>query len=262
MQTATRERSFLLNTLEQRLETPMLVLSFIWLILMILEFTRGLSPFFERLSNFIWILFLIDFAVKITLAPQKWEFLKRNWVTALALLLPALRLFRIARVARIVRTTSAFRGIRLARVLTSVNRGIRALGRTFGRRGFGYVMLLSIIITLAGAAGIYAFEKETGSIEDYGTAVWWTAMMLTTMGSDFFPKTAEGRILCLLLAIYGFAVFGYVTATVATFFVTEDSKTIQENKALSEPSLSEISSQLRRLESELQIIQSKIETKT
>lgn len=30
MQTAVRERSFLLNTLEKRLETPMLVLSFIW----------------------------------------------------------------------------------------------------------------------------------------------------------------------------------------------------------------------------------------
>jgi voltage-gated potassium channel len=47
-------------------------------------------------------------------------------------------------------------------------------------------------------------------------------MTLTTMGADFFPVTPEGRILCLLLAIYGFAVFGYVTATVASYFVARD----------------------------------------
>jgi voltage-gated potassium channel len=47
-------------------------------------------------------------------------------------------------------------------------------------------------------------------------------MTLTTMGTDYFPKSAEGRLLCLLLATYGFAVFGYVTASVASFFVARD----------------------------------------
>ncbi len=46
--------------------------------------------------------------------------------------------------------------------------------------------------------------------------------MITTIGSEYFPKTAEGRILCFVLALYGFAVFGYVTATLATFFVGRD----------------------------------------
>jgi voltage-gated potassium channel len=47
-------------------------------------------------------------------------------------------------------------------------------------------------------------------------------MILTTMGSDFFPKTAEGRILCFVLAVYGFCVFGYITASLASFFVERD----------------------------------------
>jgi voltage-gated potassium channel len=45
---------------------------------------------------------------------------------------------------------------------------------------------------------------------------------MTTMGSDYFPQTPEGRILCFLLALYAFAVFGYVTATLATFFIGQD----------------------------------------
>jgi len=42
-------------------------------------------------------------------------------------------------------------------------------------------------------------------------------MLLTSMGSEFWPKSPEGRILCLLLAFYGFAVFGYITASFASF---------------------------------------------
>ena len=45
---------------------------------------------------------------------------------------------------------------------------------------------------------------------------------MTTMGSDYVPQTAEGRILFFLLALYAFTMFGYVTATLATFFVGQD----------------------------------------
>ena len=49
-------------------------------------------------------------------------------------------------------------------------------------------------------------------------------MLLTSIGSDYFPVTAEGRVLCFLLAVYGFAVFGYFTATLATFFIDRDAE--------------------------------------
>lgn len=106
------------------------------------------------------------------------------------------------------------------------NRGMRVLAASMGRRGFGYVMAATAIITLTGAAGIYAFEHglPNGTITDYATALWWTAMIMTTTGSDYFPKTAEGRVLCFLLALYAFAVSGYVTATLATFFVAQDAE--------------------------------------
>lgn len=32
-------------------------------------------------------------------------------------------------------------------------------------------------------------------------------------------RTGEGRTLCVLLSIYAFAVFGYVTAALASFFI-------------------------------------------
>ena len=38
-------------------------------------------------------------------------------------------------------------------------------------------------------------------------------MLVSTMGSDFWPLTPEGRVLALLLSVYGLAVFGYITAS-------------------------------------------------
>jgi voltage-gated potassium channel len=102
---------------------------------------------------------------------------------------------------------------------------MKALTNTMRRRGFGYVMTFTTIVILAGAAGMYTFEREVpGGLDSYGVAVWWTAMLLTSLGSDYWPQTAEGRLLCLILSIYGFAVFGYVTATLATFFIGRDAE--------------------------------------
>jgi voltage-gated potassium channel len=47
-------------------------------------------------------------------------------------------------------------------------------------------------------------------------------MLLTTIGSEYWPRTPEGRLLCLLLSLYAIGVFGYITAALASFFVDRD----------------------------------------
>src|SRR5919107_215155 len=170
------ERRELLGRLEDWLETPMLVLGFVWLALLILEFTRGIWPGLEAAGTVIWVIFIVDFALKLALAPDKTDYLKDNWLTALALAVPALRVFRIFRVVRLFRAARAARGLRLFRVVSSLNRGLRALGASMGRRGFGYVVALSLVVTLAGAAGMYAFENESPDgrgFGSFGEALWW-----------------------------------------------------------------------------------------
>ena len=219
----TGERREILDQLESWLEMPMLILSIIWLGLFIGETVWGGSAFLDTLSNLIWAIFWIDFAVKFVLAPGKWDYLKTNWLTVLALALPAFRVFRAFRAFRLLRFARAARGLRLVRLLTSLNRGMKALGSSFSRRGFGYVLVLTIVFLFAGAAGMFGFENgQPGGFVSYADALWWTAMLMTSIGSDYFPKTAEGRMLCLLLAVYGFAVFGYMTATLATSFIRWD----------------------------------------
>ncbi|HSN55368.1 MAG TPA: ion transporter [Candidatus Sulfomarinibacteraceae bacterium] len=221
----TRERDELLQRLEDWLETPMLVLAFVWLALLVVELIWGESLLFGTIGTIIWVVFIADFAVKLALAPHKVPFLKRNWLTAISLLLPALRLFRLFRMFRLLRLARAGRGLRLLRVVSSLNRSMKALSASLSRRGFGYVIALTVLVTLAGAAGMYAFENQApGGPNSYGDALWWTAMIMTTLGSQYWPQTAEGRVLCVFLALYAFGVFGYVTAALATFFVGRDAE--------------------------------------
>lgn len=226
-----RERSEVLQQYEDWLETPMLLLGLMWLALLIVDLVWGLSSLLDLISTVIWIVFVIDFTIRFTLAPHKLIYLKQSWLTVISLALPALRAFRIVRVLRILRAT---RGLRLVRVVGSLNRGMRSLGASMERRGFAYVLALTVIVTLVGAAGMYAFERETpdgGGLNDYGSALWWTAMLVTTLGSEYWPKTPEGRVLCFLLALYAFSVFGYVTATLATFFIGRDAEDEQAELA-------------------------------
>lgn len=220
-----RERYELLQRLEDWLETPMLILAFAWLGLLVVELIWGESPAFEIIGAAIWLIFILDFLVELVLAPRKAAYFKRNWLTALSLLVPALRIFRVFRVVRYLRLARVGRGLRLFRVLSSLNRGMRALGANLRRRGFGYVVVLTTLVLFAGAAGMYAFENTApGGLNSYGEALWWTAMIMTTLGSQYWPVTFEGRVLCVILALYAFAVFGYVTATLATFFVGRDAE--------------------------------------
>ena len=221
-----RQRWKLTASIVRALEAPMLVLSAVWSVLLVIEFTRGLPTALQRLSDIIWLLFVVQFLAEFSAAPAKGLYLRKRWITAVSLALPAFRLVRVVRILRLARVARAARGARLVRLLGTMNRSMRALSRTFRRRGLGYLILLTLVVAVTGAAGMYRFELEAPGgpgFPDYGTALWWTAMLLTTMGSDYWPRTAEGRLLCLLLAVYAFAVFGYVTASIAAFFVGKDS---------------------------------------
>jgi voltage-gated potassium channel len=225
METLEQQRWELLERIVNALETPMIVLGLAWLVLLVVELTWGLTPLLAQLGDVIWIIFIIDFLAEFLVAPRKRDYLKANWVVALSLALPALRVFRLTRAWRVARTVRAARGTRLVRLVTSLNRGMKALGATMGRRGFGYVVALTVIVTFAGAAGMYAFERDSpAGLVNYSAALWWTAMIMTTMGSDFWPMSPEGRLLCVGLSLYAFAVFGYVTASLASFFVDRDAE--------------------------------------
>jgi voltage-gated potassium channel len=246
-----KERSDILHQVEEMLALPVLLLGFAWLVLLVIDLTLGLTGLLEILFYFIWGVFIFDFLLRFVIAPHKTAFLRSHWLTIISLIIPALRVFAVLRVIRIIRLARAARGINLVRLVGSLNRGMRALRSAMDRRGFSYVLILTFIVTLVGAAGMYTFEVGQPGFDDFGDSLWWTAMIITTMGSGEWPQTLEGRVLGFLLSLYAFAVFGYVTATLATFFIGREAAS-DEAELVGAKNLEALREEIRALRSQLQ----------
>ena len=89
------ERVELLSQINALFDFPLLLLSIVWLILLIMDLIYGLSPILADLGLAIWGIFILDFFIELYIAPDKKVYLKQNWIAALSLFLPGLRVLRV-----------------------------------------------------------------------------------------------------------------------------------------------------------------------
>lgn len=246
-----RLRWKVLRELDDWIDTPMALLSLAWLLIVVWELIWGDSALLETVGTAIWIVFILEFALRLALAPRKLTYLRSHWLTAVALLVPALRIFRFAGVFRAAR---ALRSFRLVRVIGTANRSMNALRSALARRGFIYVTALTALVVALGGAGMLSFEGAAdvpGGFENYWQALWWTGMLITSIGSEYWPRTTEGRILTFLLSLYGLAVLGYITATLASFFVGRDAEQ-KHGPVAGTGDIAALRAEIRSLRNELQ----------
>ncbi len=211
------DRRELLEEFETWTEWPMAALALAWILLLVLEFTGSTSSYLEPATNLIWGIFIVEFSIRLILSTDRLRFVRQNWLMVIALIVPAFRLFRFAAV---LRGASVLRGLRLTRIVTGLNRGMRSWRGALGARRLPFVVLFTAVVGLVGAAGIYTFEHETNpGFADFGDALWWSGMILITLGSGDWPETDAGRILAFMMGLYSFSVFGYVTAALASILL-------------------------------------------
>lgn len=110
----------------------MFILALTWLYLFIVELVQGLSSFQEALIYIIWGLFIMEFLLKLIVAPRKLQFLKQSWITIIALLIPALRVFRIINAIRLLQSVRVVNSTRIIRAITSGKRFFGALQEVQG----------------------------------------------------------------------------------------------------------------------------------
>ena len=216
-----------LKTLPRKLERPMLLLSFVWFLVIITELVNGMSPVLQRLGTVLWALFIFYFGLRLAIVPNRVIFLKRNWLFILAILVPVLRLIPYLQSYTLARTLTATFGIQVIWMFASADQGLRSLRRTMGRRGTGYALTFTVVVILAGAAGMLHFENNSPDpqgIHSYPKALWWVAMQITNIGSGYRPVTLGGHVLCLGISIFAVAIFGYLTAVFAAIFIGRDAE--------------------------------------
>jgi len=210
-------REELLGRLDRYLDVPLALASLVLVLLAIIELTGEVSgPWQGRLTALswaLWGLFFVEFAAKLALAPAKRRYLRGHWLDALIVLLPFLRVLRLARVLQAA-----------SRLLVFGGRGSQSTLQLLKRRRIGQLAFISAMVILIGAT--LGFLLETGApgarIQDFGDSLWWSAALVTTVSSELYPVTAAGRVLGFVLMIYAIGIFTYFIGSVASVLVALD----------------------------------------
>jgi len=102
----------------------MFLLAILWLFYFIKELLVGLSPTEGTIVGLVWLLFILEFLLKIGLAKDKLLYIKQNWLTVLGLVVPAFRMFRLLGALRLLRASRVITTTKFIRALSSTKRFI------------------------------------------------------------------------------------------------------------------------------------------
>ena len=174
----------------------------------------------------IWAVFVVEYAVKLWVAPARARFVRRHWLQALALLVPTLRVLRMLRLMRLGRALPA------ARVAST---SFRSLGtaRRLARSRIAYLAAVTSVVTIAIAQLAYVVEPREGPFEHFGDTLLWAAAVVLGQQAEPVPSTAAGRVVMNLGFLLGLTVVAALAGTLGAWFVdARRERSAQEERAL------------------------------
>ena len=168
---------------------------------------RDESPFatiFTVAGWMIWAVFVIDFVVRMAIAPSRSRFLQRNWWQVLFLVLPFLALFRFFMALRVARA---------GRLLSAAVRGTRSAAAELRNR-LAMVAAVTVIVILLSANILFEF----GGVEPYALALY-DAALATITGEPISGSTGVKQVMDVILSLYSVVVFAAVAGSLGAYFL-------------------------------------------
>jgi voltage-gated potassium channel len=194
-----------------------LVVSLAYLSSIALQLLGGLSykPWFLAFDVLMSLVFAVDYGLRFYMARRKLRFVFHLWNLAdvLVILTPFLTLrfddkwlgvFRVVRVARLLEILWKKAGYRAKR---------------------GQVKWVAeVALVMVFLAGVLVWFSERthpdSSLHSVFDVVWWALVTMFTVGyGDAYPHTVLGKLGALILMVAGIALFGMLTASLASLYV-------------------------------------------
>jgi voltage-gated potassium channel len=198
---------------------PMLVITILWIPVLLIPLVTpvhgGLDESLVAIDYTIWALFVIEYFVKLYLAPERWRYVKTHILDLIIVVVPFFRPFRVARLVRLQV---------LLRVGVIGGEAVRRTRQVLTHKGFHFVALFVAILIFLGAGLVTVAEKHAhgATIHDYGQGLWWAIVTVTTVGyGDRVPVTPFGQGVAVILMLVGIGLIGVLTATVASYFIEQ-----------------------------------------
>lgn len=180
----------------------------------------------------IWVAFGVDYAVRLSLAPRRWEYFWRHLLDLAVIALPILRPLRL---------------LRLVVLLKVLNR--RAADSLRGKLAV-YVPGATLLLLVCAALAVLDAERghPGASINDFGDALWWAVSTISTVGyGDHVPVTATGQFVAAGLMIGGIALLSVVTASIASWLLERVRAVEESAQAATRADIDALAREIREL---------------
>jgi voltage-gated potassium channel len=176
----------------------------------------------------IWLIFVADVLIRFLKSKNKLDYVKKNPFDIIAII-PFDSIFRLARLARL------FRLIKAIAIAAHFAKPFFDILKT---NGLHKVISFTLILIFVSSIPIHFFET---SIETYQDALWWSIVTATTVGyGDLSPETGIGRVIAIILMMFGIGLIGMITGSIATYFLSGNKE--------EDPSIEFIKKELDRLD--------------
>ncbi len=171
---------------------------------------------YHFIDNIILVIFTIDYGVRFYLSDARKHFFKENIFDLLAIIpfSSIFSMFRVFRVFRIFKAAKIFKFMRLLRAGAFVGVLKKRIQGIINTNGFVYVLYVNLALIFC--SSIVMMYAESMTFED---ALWWSIVTCTTVGyGDISPSSGIGRIVAVILMIFGIGLLGMLTGAITTYF--------------------------------------------
>jgi len=193
------------------------------LVQLTLELSNDITYILDISDNIIWIIFVLDYTVRLILSENKLKFIKNNKIDLISIL-PFNTIFQSLRMFRFTRVLKLAKLFKLLRFTALIYKFKNRADKFLKTNNFQYILIITIVTVFLGAFGISITENKT-----FSDSLWWsfvtTTTTTTTVGyGDISPTTNAGRIIASILMLVGIGFVGMLTGTIATYFLTDRKK--------------------------------------
>jgi len=192
------------------------------------------QKFFDISELVVVIIFTIEYAANIYVAPVKTKYIFGPWgiIDFLAIApsylnivdLRAIKVFRVLRVLRFLRLMRMLRLLKLAKhvVKSPDGKEVTSKFETLKMDLQIYFIALFSVLTIFSTLVYYAERGVTDTaFNSIPKAMWWCIVTITTVGyGDMYPVTTLGRLIAAVTMLCGLALFGLLMNVIGKTMMT------------------------------------------
>ena len=177
---------------------------------------------FYYINLIICSIFFLDYIIRFVTSNRKWNFILKNLIDLISIF-PIILIGKIIyylNLGVVININIELRIVKLIILFVLIIKFKNKISEAIKINKFNYLMIITTIVIVLGAVIIALLEEMS-----FGDAIWWSFVTFTTVGyGDILLTTKLGRVVAIILMIFGIGFIGVTTSTIAAYTINKDIK--------------------------------------